>query len=773
MIGKTISHYKILSKLGEGGMGVVYKARDAKLDRFVALKFLPSHLTKNETDLRRFIQEAKAAAALNHPNVCTIYEIHDEGEQPFIAMEYVEGRTLRQIIHDNLPKVFDLREVANYPIQIAEALKAAHANGIIHRDIKSDNIMVTGAGRIKVMDFGVAKLRNSADLTKSGSTIGTVAYMSPEQARGDEIDQRSDIWSLGVVMYEMLTGRLPFQGEYEQAVVYSILHDEPEMPSGIPSDLKGILNRCLEKRPARRYKDTGSLMESLYNVNINRENTAVRTRPQLKIILPGIVAIIAACIAVYVFFIHHAIQKTGADAGTWSYSIAVLPFADMSEAKDQEFFCDGMAEEILNTLTHIEKLRVIARTSAFAFKGKNMDVREIGRQLGVETLLEGSVRKAGDRLRVTAQLIRTEDGAHLWSDQFDRNLTDVFAIQDEIALAIVNKLKIKLLGHEEERVSRRLTENLDAYHQYLRGRHILNRRKAEDIYTAIAYFEKALALDSLYVMGYAGLSDAYALLPSYAGAPAEMAYAKAKEYINRALMVNDQVGEAYASLGWIRMLADWDWPGAEKAFRKGMDLNPGYATLNHWYGYLYMILGEFDKSLVKVQRALELDPLSPVINRVVGDVYYNAGQYEKAIPAFQKCLELEPCLPFAHLLLSGCYTKTGLFSDGLEEIQKIKGCVGQDYTGADYAQGMIYVSMGETEKARQVLHRLVGLGEKSTGLARLYFKLGEKEKGYQMLEALCDDHNTWIIYINSSPDFDSVRHEPRFQALLKKVGFSL
>jgi tetratricopeptide (TPR) repeat protein len=350
-------------------------------------------------------------------------------------------------------------------------------------------------------------------------------------------------------------------------------------------------------------------------------------------------------------------------------------------------------------------------------------------------------------------------------------LTDVFTIQDEIALAIVNKLKIKLLGSEEKRVSRRLTENLEAYHQYLRGRHILNRRKAEDIYTAITYFEKALELDSLYVMGYVGLADAYALLPSYASAPSEMAYSNAKDHINRALKINDQVGEAYASLGWIRMLADWDWKGAEQAFQKGMELNPGYATLNHWYGYLYMILGDFDKSLVKVKRALELDPLSPVINRVVGDVYYNAGQYEKAMPVFKKCLELEPCLPFAHLLLSGCYSKKSLYSEALEEVNKEKVCRGNNYTGADYYAGMIYTSSGDMERAREVLRQLEIFGEKSTGLARLYFRLGEKEKGYQMLEDLYNDHNTWIIYINSSPDFEMVRHEPRFQDLLKRIGF--
>jgi len=770
MIGKTVSHYKILEKLGEGGMGVVYKAEDTKLDRVVALKFLPSRLARDKIELVRFVQEAKAAAALNHPNVCTIYEIHDEGEQPFIAMEFIDGTSLRE--HLKGGRGLPVETVVDYTIQIAEALKNAHNKGIVHRDIKSENMMVTETGRIKVMDFGLAKLRDSVKLTKTGSTIGTVAYMSPEQARGEELDRRSDIWSLGVVLYEMLTSQLPFKGEYEQAVIYSILHDQPEIPLELPSDLRIVLSRCFEKRQDKRFQAADQIVENLKSIDVKKKAVGMKKGLRLSFILSGTLVTILVGIFVYLFILKSGMQKTTEGATSWSHSIAVLPFADMSQEKDQEFFCDGMAEEILNALTQVEELRVIARTSAFAFKGKNVDVRDIGKELDVETLLEGSVRKAGGRLRVTAQLIRTVDGTHLWSDQYDRNLTDVFAIQEEIALAIVDKLKIKLLGEEEERLSRRLTENLEAYHQYLRGRHILNRRKAEDMYTAIAYFEKAVQLDSLYVMGYVGLADAYALLPSYASVPPEKAYSQSKKYIHKALMINDQVGEAYASLGWIRMLADWDWTGAEQAFHRSMELNPGYATLNHWYGYLFMILGAFDKSLVKVKRALELDPLSPVINRVVGDVYYNAGQFEKAIPAIKKCLELEPCLPFAHLVLSGCYSNKSLYAEALEEINREKACRGNNYTGVDYAAGMIYARTGDLEKAKRVLRRLELKGEKSTGLARFYFLLGEKEKAYQMLEDLYHDHNTWIIYINSLPDFDMVRHEQRFQDLLKKIGFN-
>jgi len=482
------------------------------------------------------------------------------------------------------------------------------------------------------------------------------------------------------------------------------------------------------------------------------------------------IAIVAALMAVYFFILKPNMGHTDFSTASWSHSIAVLPFADMSQDQDQEFFCDGMAEEILNALTTVENLRVIARTSAFAFKGKNVDVRDIGKQLGVQTLLEGSVRKAGDRLRVTVQLIRTADGAHIWSDQYDRNLIDVFAIQDEIALSIVNQLKIELLGDEEESVSRRLTDKLEAYHQYLRGRHILNRRKAEDIYTAISYFEKALEIDSLYVMGYIGLADAFALLPAYASVPSQMAFQKSKDFIFKALAINDHVGEAYASLGWIRIVADWDWEGAEQAFQRAIDLNPGYATVYHWYGYLDMILGEFDKSLIKVNRALELDPLSPVINRVIGDVHYYARQYDKAFPALIKCLELEPCLPFAHLVLANCYIQKSMYPKAYEELLKETECRDR-IAGMNYYDGIFYARIGEIEKSKEVLLQLQSRGTKNVGLAQLYFELGEINNGFEVLEELYEAHDHWIIYININSSYDSVRSDPRFQDLLKRIGF--
>jgi len=777
MIGRTISHYRIIEKLGQGGMGEVYLAEDLSLERRVAIKFLPQHLTRDKDTIERFKREAKATAALNHPNIVTIYEIVETDKDIYIVMEYVDGQSLREFIEaSGERKPPETGSVVTRAIQIidiiqkiAAGLSAAHKNGIVHRDIKPENIIITERDEVKILDFGLAKLKGVSHLTEETSTLGTIAYMSPEQLSGQDVDQRSDIWSVGILLYEMLSGKRPFNDDYEQAVIYSVLNDEPQMPVTVDPPLKSIIITCLRKDPEQRYQQIEELITDL--IKINKQGTVTQwfKKPLVKMLIPVILVII---IIIGYFIMHEStsIEILSAD-DSWQHSIAVLPFADMSSDQDQEFFCDGMAEEIINALTNVGRLRVIARTSAFAFKGKNMDVRDIGKQLDVETLLEGSVRKSGERLRVTTQLVRTADGAHLWSKQYDRNLTDIFAIQEEIALVIVNQLKIKLLGNEEQRVTRRLTKNLEAYHHYLRGRHILNRRKATDIHKAITYFQKSLELDSLYMMGYVGLADAYALLPSYANTPSEKAYTRSKEAISRALEINNQVGEAYASLGWIRMLADWDWTGAEQAFQRGMELNPGYATLNHWYGYLYMMLRKFDQALIKVQRALELDPLSPVINRVVGDVYFNSGQYDQAIPVLKKCLELEPCLPFAHLQLSGCYSRKSLFQEALTEIQNEKDCRGNYSTGVDFYVGLIYARMGEMERSQQVLARLEKLGVKSTGLARLYFALGKKDKGYQMLENLYRNHNTWVIYINCHPDFDQVRHDARFQDLLKKIGF--
>jgi len=473
MIGQTVSHYKILEKVGEGGMSVVYKAQDTMLGRFVALKFPSEQVLADEAKKTRFFREAKAAAALDHPNICILHEIGQAQGKTFISMAYIDGQSLYEKIKSG---PLNLDEAVDIAIQAAQGLYEAHEKGIVHRDIKTGNIMVTAKGDVKIMDFGIAKLESSTTetrLTSHGAIMGTVDYMSPEQARGEPVNYRTDIWSLGVVMYEMLTGVLPFKGGTAQAVIHAILYEEPEklrnLRREIPPPLEQTVLMSMQKEPANRHENLGVLISRLRAI---RRDYLISSTPYKK-----------------------------------SPSIAVLPFTDMSPERDQEYFGDGMAEELINALTHVGDLHVIARTSAFAYKGKSVTVAEIGRDLNVETILEGSVRKAGNRLRITAQLVDTTSGHHLWSQRYDRQMDDVFAIQDEITSAIVDELKPKLLGQEKAKLAKRQTVELPAYQLYLKGRFFWNKRGAQNLEKAIEYFNKAVEEDLNYAAAYAGLAS--------------------------------------------------------------------------------------------------------------------------------------------------------------------------------------------------------------------------------------------------------------------------
>ncbi|MGB6865343.1 MAG: protein kinase, partial [Candidatus Aminicenantaceae bacterium] len=511
---KNISHYKILEKIGEGGMGVVYKAEDMKLRRTVALKFLPAELTRDEEAKERFVQEAQAAAAIDHPNICIIYEINESEGKTFISMAYIKGQSLKEKIASG---PVELEEVLDIAIHTAEGLKEAHENGIVHRDIKPANIMLTKKGQVKIMDFGLAKLSWGVDLTKTATIMGTVAYMSPEQASGEKADQRTDIWSLGCVLYEMLAGQRPFKGTHDQAAIYSIMNEEPEPVSSLRKDIpvgfEMILHACLQKDPRNRYRDMEALLSDLRSIDLEDKTqilTAVRALDEPP-------------------------------------SIAVLPFVNMSADPENEYFSDGLSEAIINSLTKIKGFKVVARTSAFSFKGKDVDIRDIGKQLDVNKVLEGSVQKAGNRLRITAQLINVSDGYHLWSERFDRNMDDVFAIQDEISLAIVDNLKLNLLKGEKTKLIKRYTNDSEAYSFYLKGRYFYNKRTEEDMKRSVEYFERALEKDPKFALPYAGLADAYATFGFYHWWPFEEARSKSKEFVLKGLEVDDTVGETHGA----------------------------------------------------------------------------------------------------------------------------------------------------------------------------------------------------------------------------------
>ncbi len=747
MIGKTISHYEIIEKLGEGGMGEVYLADDLKLERQVAIKFLPQHLTKDKDNVERFEREAKAAASLNHPNIVTIYEIAEENDQTFIVMEYVEGQTLREMLNTPLrpPLIggksdpspipsseFRVPNALNIITQIAEGLSEAHKADIIHRDIKPENILIDSHGRVKILDFGLAKLKGVSKLTKETSTLGTIHYMSPEQLQGKEVDNRSDIWSLGVVLYEMFTGEVPFKGEYEQAVIYSILNDEPESVNGVSVDIQNVVRKALAKNPDLRYDSIEDVISGLKRV------ADQSTKPKKRL-----------------------------------YSIAVLSFANMSADPDQEYFCDGIAEEIINALTHIDNLSVIARTSAFSFKGKNVDVREIGKKLAVENLLEGSVRKSGKQIRINAQLIDANDGSHIWSERYDRNMDDIFAIQDEISLAIVDKLKVELGEREKESIEKRYTDNIEAYNHYLKGRYFWNMRTEKSLDKAIAHFQEALQKDDTYALAYAGLADAYNLVPWYSSkAPGEV-YSMAKNAALKALEFDDTLAEAHISLAFTLMFYDWDWSNSEKEFKKGIELKRGYASGHHWYFEYLVAVGQLERAMNEIKLARELDPLSLIINSAVGWGFYFNRRYNEAIEQSQKTLEMDPDFFWAQYVFRiSCLQKSKpeVVIESFHELPNIL----QDHPLMKATLGSAYALVGNKKEAEKLRDQLNNLSKQKyispCIIAMIHLCLQENDRALELLENAFEERDFWLVFLDVEPLYDSIRSKPAFTALLGKIG---
>jgi serine/threonine protein kinase/Tfp pilus assembly protein PilF len=723
--------YQIAQKIGEGGMGIVYKAKDTKLDRSVALKFLSSDLTRDREARKRFIQEALAAAALDHPNICTIYEFDEAEGKTFISMAYIEGQSLKTKI-DSGP--IELDEAVRIAMQVAEGLQEAHKKGVVHRDIKSDNIMIDERGQPKIMDFGLARIAGGALITKEGMTMGTIAYMSPEQARGEEVDQRSDIWSLGVVFYELLTGQLPFKGEHDQTVVFSILNDDPKPISSLrpdtPMHVKQVVYKALEKDHAQRYQSAHEFIQDLKKSRSKTTSTA-------------------------------------------EISIAVLPFVDMSAKKNQEYFCDGMAEELINALSRIEKLKIASRTSSFQFKGQVYDISEIGRKLRVQTILEGSVRKAGNRLRITAQLIEVENGYHIWSDKYDRESKDVFAIQDEISGAIIENLKVKLLGKEKSALMKHHTDDPGAYNLYLQGRYFWNSRYEGGMRKGLDYFKKAIECDPHYALPYLGIADLYSIAGMWGMMPPKEAFPKAKTSASRALEIDDSLGEAFNSLAFIRLFYDWDYSAAEVAFKKALELSPGYATAHEWYSLYLSAMRRFDEAIAEAKRAQELDPLSHIINAVLGRTLLWAFRYDEAIEQLNHTLELNPNFQVGYVWLVEAYICKDMFEEAFSILpDTLTDAAG----GLTYALGTIgwaYALSGQKEKALEMLGRMNSISTKgyvsSLHKAFVFLGLDEKEKAIGLLEMAHSDRDSFLVFLNTWQFFDSIRSESRYKALVKKM----
>jgi serine/threonine protein kinase/Flp pilus assembly protein TadD len=750
MVGRTVSHYRVLKLLGSGGMGTVYEAEDTRLGRHVALKFLPADLARDRHALERFQREARAASALNHPHICTIHDIDEADGEPFIAMELLEGQTLKARLQG---RPLPTPEIVELALQLADALEAAHAKGILHRDIKPANVFITTRGTAKLLDFGLAKLTEPATVedaptategwvTGAGMTLGTVGYMSPEQVRGEALDARTDLFSLGVVLYEMATGRAPFQGATSGAVLGEILHKAPTAPvrlnPEVPAELERIVNKLLEKDRALRYQSAADLDVDLRRLKRERESDRAGA--------PGVAEPLDMP------------------------SLAVLPFTNLSADKENEYFSDGLAEDIIDALAQVPGLQVMARTSAFAFRGKEQDVREIGTRLNVEHILEGSVRKAGNRIRVTAQLVKASDGYHLWSQRFDREMTDVFAIQDEISQAIVEKLRLRLAA--DRPLVKRHTENVEAYNLYLKARYQLFRLTPEGLAKSKEYYEQAVALDPDYALAWQGLAGFSSLLATAGIVPPKAANAQADEAIRKALELDDQLAEAHAMMGALRA-CEFDWKGAEREFSRALELDPKSADVLIWYDFHYLDpMKRVDEAVAALLKAAEMDPLSPILQSRLGYNYLLKRDWNRALGQCRNALELDP-QSWAYVLLGSCYFHMGEHDDAIRAMETLTQVTGRSSFTLG-SLGWAYALTGRTGKALKLLEELRERAQTgyvpSWSFAAIHLGLGEMDKAFDWFERAVDEHEPLMLHCHVHPNYDPLRAHPRYPALLRKMN---
>jgi serine/threonine protein kinase/Flp pilus assembly protein TadD len=728
--------YQIIEELGQGGMGRVYKVLDTKIKERIALKLLKPEIASNKETMERFNNELKFARKIRHRNVCQIYDLNETEGNFFITMEYVPGEDLGNMIR--MSGQMSVETAVKIARQVGEGLMEAHRIGIVHRDLKPQNIMIDKEGHAKIMDFGIARSIKDRGTTGAGMMIGTPAYMSPEQAEGLEVDQRSDIYALGIILYEMLTGRAPFTGETPLSIALKQRSEIPIRPrdlnARIPNDLEMLILKCLEKDRENRYQTAEEFLSALSKGgDIGAEKTVV---PK------------------------------------WKNSIAVLPFMDLSPEKDQEYFCDGLAEELINSLTKVEDLRTVARTSAFAFKGKNVGIHEIGKELRVETVLEGSVRKAGNRLRINAQLIHVADGYHLWSEQFDREMKDVFTIQDEIAEGIVKKLKMRL-GAPDEGHREKHPRDLEAYDAYLRGRYFLNKFTIEAVRSAMACFKQAIAKDADYAPAHAALAESFQRYSALGLLASGEAIANARAAAQRALDLDPRLAEAHFALAMIAAFHEWDRTMAEEKFKRALEFNPNYAKAHSWYAiFLMSYEKKYQKALDLISQAEELDPLELQVKTHRGWVYCFQRRFDEAIVLLQSITDLEPFFAQGHYWLGCAYLYKGLYDKAASELEKAIVLGGRSVFHVGML-GVTYARAGHKTKAQQLLAELANSAQTCScfsWVARVYASLGETDRLFECLEKAYEQHDPSLTYIADSLEFEGVRSDPRFKAILKKIG---
>ena len=826
--------YSIISFLGVGGMGEVYLAEDTKLGRKVALKTLPAEFTNDKDRLRRFQQEARAASALNHPNLLTIHEIGAESGAHFIAAEYIDGETLRVVLKRGRMKMDDALDVAQ---QAAFALTAAHGAGIVHRDIKPDNIMVRHDGIVKVLDFGLAKLLedharemidHEADtralvLTDPGRVMGTPAYMSPEQARGFDLDARTDIWSLGVVLYEMVAGSPPFRGETRNHTVVAILETEPAplatLAPETPAELQRIVRKALTKDRDSRYQTARDFMIDLKSlrrdldiqselrrtaapgtsvsdstsadqqlaptiseVALSEQATSL-TEPRptrsdahvsegsIRYRIAALVAMVLLTIAALSVWYYFHRQNAGGAINSIE-SIAVMPFVNANNDPNSEYFSDGMTESIINSLSQLPGKKILARTTVFRYKGRDLELRKIGNELGVDALLTGRVTQGGDTLTIQAELVRVADGYQLWGGRYNRKLADVFSVQNEIANEISETLRLKLSSDEQKRVTKNYTDNVEAYQLYLKGRFESNKVTPDGMKKGIEYFNRAIAVDPTYALAYAGLAKLYGLQTHVWVLPKE-GYPKSKWAAEKAVQLDDTVAEAHEALGAVKLYYDWDFPAAEREFKRAIELKPSYSDVHSNYSGYFKAMRRYPEEIAEAKRGQELDPLSAFSNMELGEAFYQARRYDEAIEQIRKTLELDPHFFIAYHVRARAYEQKKMYAEAIADCQEWARIFPDDPI-ALATLAHVYATMGKRREAEEIIKKLQEISRQRYfspyWIAVAYAGLGDNDQAFQYFEKAFEDRYFIMIWINSDPRFDNLRSDPRFADLVRRIG---